>query len=113
MLRIVKMQKHSADAFNEHRRGEFTKLCDMYSPKRRSPWKSILYFVIGAAFAAIIIWAFATGLKEQDRADCLNWQQEALNSRPYSYANPGGFYITWDQYDQCESFGLDIAAPIR
>lgn len=82
-------------------------------PQKPFPWRETWATLILIAATAILIWTIATGMDAQDRADCLNWQQEATQLQPLSPQNPGGFYLTKDESEQCQDLGISVAAPVQ
>jgi hypothetical protein len=58
--------------------------------------------------------AYVTGeaLDRQAESECIGWALEAKRHTPYSEANPGGYYLTSWQDEQCRSVGIHVNAPV-
>lgn len=66
--------------------------------------KTISYILIGVAGLALFVWALNTGMKKTDIMNCQKWQRMAEE-----YPK---FFITGDQADQCNYYGIKINADI-
>lgn len=53
------------------------------------------------------------GIDASDKASCLDWQQQAKSIAPWSDQNPGGFYITQSEKDQCDYWHIDTGAVVH
>lgn len=64
--------------------------------------KLLLFF---AAFLGLIVAASVYAMSATDKADCHEWQQEA--------GDFAGFFITRNQKDQCDYYGIEINVPVQ
>jgi hypothetical protein len=45
-------------------------------------------------------------------AECIQWAAEASRHTPYSEHNPGGYYLTQWQKEECDSVNIHVNAPV-
>lgn len=59
-----------------------------------------------------IDYAAGTVADRQAESECIQWAVEAKRHTPYSEANPGGYYLTQWQKEECDSVNIHIEAPV-
>lgn len=72
--------------------------------------------VLITAIAAVVLglyWAAQTGIGKQDQVDCWKWRQLAQTRAPWTERNPGGYWITQAEKEQCNYWGIEVPAVVR
>ena len=71
--------------------------------------------IVGVIAIALLLAIFQYGLIGLDKQYCNGLQAQAEQYRNFSLSidNPGGFYITQLDKEQCDSLGIKIKAPVR
>lgn len=78
--------------------------------------KSLAYIVALAIAAVILVLGMLLVVKavwHHDQASCRNWQQEAQARAPWTEFNPGGYYVSPGQKEQCDYWGIKVNAPVH
>jgi len=57
--------------------------------------------------------ALKYSIEKEETVQCLDWRFEALDREAYSERNPGGYYITGWQKDQCDRWKIVVPAVVR
>ena len=76
---------------------------------------TLVTLVIGAIAIICLIKILDYGIVGVEEQYCYKLQAQAEQYKNFTLSkdNLGGFYITQIDKDQCESFGIDIKAPVK
>ena len=77
--------------------------------------RSIITLVIGVTAIICLVKILDYGIVGVEEQYCYKLQAQAEQYRNFTLSkdNLGGFYITQIDKDQCDSFGIDIKAPVK
>lgn len=84
-----------------------------------STTETFIEWIVGIIIIAILFGAFLFGADKAfdnyEKQYCFSLQAQAEQYRNFSLSidNPGGFYITQLDKEQCDSLGIKIKAPVR
>lgn len=78
----------------------------------RLPAASAILLVTAIVLTAFT-WGLTTGINRGEQMECKRWQDEAKKIAPYSDENPGGYYLTKWQKEQCDHWHIEVEAPVR
>lgn len=67
---------------------------------------NILIILACLGMITLLVWQTFEAMNKQDEIDCNKWVKEA---KEYS----GTYYITKLQKEQCDTYGINIDAPIK
>ena len=75
----------------------------------------IVTLVIGVTAIICLVKILDYGIVGVEEQYCYKLQKQAEDYKNFTYSedNIGGFYITQIDKDQCDSFGIDIKAPVK
>jgi hypothetical protein len=73
--------------------------------------KDIFTGILAIAFIFLLAWSFGMGINKQERVNCFTWQKEAKEIRPWD--GRSGYYLTKNQKEQCDYWGIQVDAVVR
>lgn len=59
-----------------------------------------------------LAYAAGTIVDRNAEAECIGWAAEAKRHTAYSEHNPGGYYLTQWQKEECDSVNIHVNAPV-
>jgi len=68
--------------------------------------QNLIIVLACAGMIALLVWQTFEAMNKQDEIDCNKWVREA---REYK----GAYYITRLQKEQCDTYGINIDAPVK
>lgn len=71
--------------------------------------------IVGVIVITLLLAIFQYGSIGLDKQYCFSLQAQAEQYKNFTLSkdNPGGFYITQLDKDQCDSLGIKIKAPVK